>query len=78
MLPLQVFHSGIPITLVPLDATNTIPVNEEFFYAFQQHQSTFEAEYCFKSLKMARDTWPDDQFHAVGSYSSPLQNFNSV
>ncbi|XP_048538700.1 uncharacterized protein LOC125517541 isoform X1 [Triticum urartu] len=60
----QVFHSGIPITLVPLDATNTIPVNEEFFYAFQQHQSTFEAEYCFKSLKMARDTWPDDQFHA--------------
>ncbi|XBJ10426.1 nucleoside hydrolase 3 isoform X2 [Aegilops tauschii subsp. strangulata] len=60
----QVFHSGIPITLVPLDATNTIPVNEEFFYAFQQHQSTFEAEYCFKSLKMARDTWSDDQFHA--------------
>uniref|UniRef100_A0ACD5U3U7 Uncharacterized protein n=1 Tax=Avena sativa TaxID=4498 RepID=A0ACD5U3U7_AVESA len=60
----QVFHSGIPITLVPLDATNTIPVNKEFFYAFQQHQSTFEAEYCFKSLKMARDTWSDDQFHA--------------
>ncbi|KAM3410422.1 hypothetical protein ACQJBY_002559 [Aegilops geniculata] len=60
----QVFHSGIPITLVPLDATNTIPVNEEFFYAFQQHQRTFEAEYCFKSLKMARDTWSDDQFHA--------------
>ncbi|CAM0955553.1 unnamed protein product [Alopecurus aequalis] len=60
----QVFHSGIPITLIPLDATNTIPVNEEFFYVFEQHQSTFEAEYCFKSLKMARDTWSDDQFHA--------------
>lgn len=59
----QVFHSGIPITLVPLDATNTIPVNKEFFYALQQHQSTYEAEYCFKSLKMARDTWSDDQFH---------------
>ncbi|RCV17777.1 hypothetical protein SETIT_3G246900v2 [Setaria italica] len=59
----QVFHSGIPITLVPLDATNTIPINEEFFYEFQQHQSTYEAQYCFKALKMARDTWFNDQFY---------------
>ncbi|KAF8719794.1 hypothetical protein HU200_024551 [Digitaria exilis] len=59
----QVFHSGIPITLVPLDATNTIPINEEFFYEFQRHQNTYEAQYCFKALKMARDTWFDDQFY---------------
>jgi len=59
----QVFHSGIPITLVPLDATNTIPINEEFFYEFQRHQSTYEAQYCFKSLKMARDTWFNDRFY---------------
>ncbi|RLN00782.1 hypothetical protein C2845_PM06G22090 [Panicum miliaceum] len=60
---LKVFHSGIPITLVPLDATNTIPINEEFFYEFQRHQSTYEAQYCFKSLKMARDTWFHDRFY---------------
>ncbi|KAG8655476.1 hypothetical protein MANES_04G041950v8 [Manihot esculenta] len=24
-------HYGIPVTLVPLDATNTIPINEDFF-----------------------------------------------
>ncbi|OQU77984.1 uncharacterized protein LOC8085119 isoform X3 [Sorghum bicolor] len=59
----QVFHSGISITLVPLDATNTIPINEEFFYEFQRHQSTYEAQYCFKALKMARDTWFNDQFY---------------
>lgn len=59
------FHSGIAITLVPLDATNTIPVNEEFFYAFQQQQSTYEAQYCFDSLKMARDTWFNDEFYTV-------------
>ncbi|TVU19335.1 hypothetical protein EJB05_35479, partial [Eragrostis curvula] len=59
----QVFHSGIPITLVPLDATNTIPINKEFFHEFQNHQSTYEAQYCFKSLKMARDTWFNDQFY---------------
>ncbi|CAA6654177.1 unnamed protein product [Spirodela intermedia] len=60
----QVFHSGIPITLVPLDATNTIPIGESFFEAFQKNQATYEAQYCFKSLKMARDTWFDDQFYS--------------
>ncbi|XP_059632623.1 nucleoside hydrolase 3-like [Cornus florida] len=59
----QVIHSGIPVTLVPLDATNTIPINEKFFEAFDQSQKTFEAQYCFKSLKMARDTWFDDEFY---------------
>ncbi|KAK8671058.1 hypothetical protein V6N13_037667 [Hibiscus sabdariffa] len=47
----QVFHSGIPITIVPLDATNTIPITEEFFKAFEASQGTYEAEYCFRSLK---------------------------
>ncbi|KAK4767089.1 hypothetical protein SAY86_014839 [Trapa natans] len=30
----QVFHSGIPFTLVPLHATNTIPITEQFFHVF--------------------------------------------
>ncbi|GMI64143.1 nucleoside hydrolase 3 [Hibiscus trionum] len=59
----QVFHSGIPVTLVPLDATNTIPITEEFFKAFEESQRTYEAQYCFQSLKMARDTWFDEYFY---------------
>ncbi|KAJ9181999.1 hypothetical protein P3X46_006037 [Hevea brasiliensis] len=59
----QVIHSGIPVTLVPLDATNTIPINEDFFETFENSQHTYEAQYCFQSLKMARDTWFDDQFY---------------
>ncbi|XP_044484801.1 uncharacterized protein LOC123210486 [Mangifera indica] len=59
----QVFHSGIPVTLVPLDATNTIPINEKFFEVFEQSQGTYEAQYCFQSLKMSRDTWFNDQFY---------------
>ncbi|GJV07797.1 inosine-uridine preferring nucleoside hydrolase family protein [Tanacetum coccineum] len=58
----QVIHSGIPITLVGLDATNTIPITKEFFETFENNQRTYEAQYIFKSLKMARDTWFDDQF----------------
>ncbi|KAL3505811.1 hypothetical protein ACH5RR_031193 [Cinchona calisaya] len=58
----QVIHSGIPVTLVPLDATNTIPITQEFFETFAKNQHTYEAQYCFKSLKMARDTWFDNHF----------------
>ncbi|CAL1397067.1 unnamed protein product [Linum trigynum] len=60
----QVIHSGIPVTLVPLDATNTIPTDPEFFEVFEQKQATYEAQYCYKSLKMARDTWLDNQFYS--------------
>ncbi|XP_059311939.1 nucleoside hydrolase 3-like isoform X1 [Lycium ferocissimum] len=59
----QVIHSGIPITIVPLDATNTILVNKNFFETFEKNQHTYEAQYCFKSMKMIRDTWFDDQFY---------------
>ncbi|KAI3918109.1 hypothetical protein MKX01_041429 [Papaver californicum] len=59
----QVFHSGIPVTLVPLDATNTIPINEKFFNTFERNQHTYEAQYAFQSLKINRDTWFDDQFY---------------
>ncbi|KAL3380361.1 hypothetical protein AABB24_000812 [Solanum stoloniferum] len=59
----QVIHSGIPVTLVPLDATNTIPITKEFFETFEKNQHTYEAQYCFKSLKISRDTWFDDQFY---------------
>ncbi|XP_010279283.1 PREDICTED: uncharacterized protein LOC104613245 [Nelumbo nucifera] len=58
----QVFHSGIPITLVPLDATNTIPITQDFFTEFEKRQNTYESQYCFRSLKMAHDIWFDDQF----------------
>ncbi|KAJ6898003.1 hypothetical protein NC652_024735 [Populus alba x Populus x berolinensis] len=47
------------------DANYGVPasVNENFFKAFEQNQHTYEAQYCFQSLKMARDTWFDDQFY---------------
>nr|POE48166.1 pyrimidine-specific ribonucleoside hydrolase riha [Quercus suber] len=52
----QVFHSGIPITLIPLDATNTIPVSKNFFDTFEKSQNAYEAQYCFQSLKTDRYT----------------------
>ncbi|KZV36327.1 hypothetical protein F511_28769 [Dorcoceras hygrometricum] len=59
----QVLYSGIPATLVPLDATNTIPISSNFFEELEKNQHTYEAQYIFKSLKMARDTWFDNHFY---------------
>lgn len=78
-------HSGIPITLVPLDATNTIPTNEQFFDEFEKSQDTYEAQYSLKSLKMTRDTWFDSNFYTryfmwdsftVGVAASIMRNSN--
>ncbi|KAL4377025.1 hypothetical protein GQ457_02G035390 [Hibiscus cannabinus] len=59
----KVLHSGIPFTLIPLDATNTIPVSKSFFMEFERRQDTYEAKYCFQALKTIRDTWSSNIFH---------------
>ncbi|TXG65674.1 hypothetical protein EZV62_006949 [Acer yangbiense] len=59
----QVLHSGIPVTLIPLDATRTIPVSKDFLVEYEKRQNTYEAQYCFQSLKMLCDTWINDRFH---------------
>ncbi|XP_012089456.2 uncharacterized protein LOC105647839 [Jatropha curcas] len=58
-----VLHSGIPVTVIPLDATNTLPLSENFFKEFEGRRDTYEAEYCFRSLKLIRDSWPNNNFH---------------
>ncbi|XP_048424411.1 uncharacterized protein LOC103962891 isoform X7 [Pyrus x bretschneideri] len=40
-----------------------IPLDEPFFRAFEEKQNTYEAQYCFQSLKMVRDTWSNDEFY---------------
>ncbi|KAK2640609.1 hypothetical protein Ddye_028404 [Dipteronia dyeriana] len=59
----QVLHSGIPVTLIPLDATRTIPLSKDFLVEYEKKQNTYEAQYCFQSLKMLRDSWINDRFH---------------
>ncbi|CAD6272174.1 unnamed protein product [Miscanthus lutarioriparius] len=64
----QVLHSGVPVTMIPLDATNTIPVTEAFYSEFLRRQSTYEAQYCFLSLDGGFYMW--DQFAAGVALSS--------
>ena len=57
-------HSGIPITRVLLDAINTIPMTEKLFKEFSRRQDIVEAQHCFSTLKMVRDTDFDERIHS--------------
>jgi inosine-uridine nucleoside N-ribohydrolase len=42
-----VFETGVPITMVPLDATNYVPVSMPFFQRLQQHHPTRAGTFTF-------------------------------
>lgn len=45
-----VFQSGVPVTLVPLDATNHVPLSAEFYEKIKQDHTTPEATFAFNAL----------------------------
>lgn len=47
----QVFNSGAPITLVPLDATNDAPVTTEFLRKLERDRATSLTEFVFQVLE---------------------------
>jgi inosine-uridine nucleoside N-ribohydrolase len=49
-----VFEAGIPLTLVPLDATNQVPVTADFFPLLQASHLTPEAKWVFDMFTEAR------------------------
>jgi pyrimidine-specific ribonucleoside hydrolase len=49
-----VFHSGAPITLVPLDATNQAPVTMGFYERLENDRSTLEADLVFQVLDQTK------------------------
>lgn len=58
----EVFRSGIPITLIPLDATNQVPLNLFHLAALEDHQSSPGAEAVVTMLEA------NDQLTAGGLY----------
>ena len=45
-----VFNSGIPIVLVPLDATRDVPVTRNFYQALEEHRDTPSANLVYEML----------------------------
>lgn len=53
----EVFTSGAPITLVPLDATNYVPVTMEFYKRLEKDRTTSVAEFVYRVLEDKRNTF---------------------
>ena len=45
-----VLKSGIPVTFVPLDATNQAPITEDFYNRLGKERSTRAAEFVYRLL----------------------------
>lgn len=50
-----VFESGVPITLVPLDATDDVPITMEFYNQLGAEKKTPEAEFVYTVLTNSKD-----------------------
>ena len=58
-----VFHSGVPITLVPLDATNQAPTTMDFYRRMEQDRGTPEADFVFQILLKSKEFIPSGRMY---------------
>jgi inosine-uridine nucleoside N-ribohydrolase len=59
----MVVQSGAPLTLVPLDATNQVPVTAQFFARLEADRSTPAAETAYHLLRRLRGLAPNREFY---------------
>jgi pyrimidine-specific ribonucleoside hydrolase len=58
-----VFRSGIPITLIPLDITNQIPVTKEFYLKVKQKHNTLASNMLFEIVKNNKELIKHKQWY---------------
>ncbi len=63
MAAARVFQSGISITLVPLDLTQQMPVDENFYHQLQKTHDTAEANFVFELLEHNKEMLRNKQWY---------------
>jgi inosine-uridine nucleoside N-ribohydrolase len=58
-----VFHSGAPITLVPLDATNQVPVTLDFYRRLEKDRHTPETDFLYQLMQKMLDFIPTGRMY---------------
>jgi pyrimidine-specific ribonucleoside hydrolase len=59
----QVFLSGAPVTLVPLDATDQVPATARSFLAFEQNHTTPESALIYKLMQSDPSFYQEGEFY---------------
>ena len=58
-----VFGSGVPLTLVPLDATNQTPATMDFYARCEAHHTTPEAEFVYRLLRRLKSAVVSGEYY---------------
>lgn len=74
----QVFSSGIPITLVPLDATRQVPVTRKFHQALGDNRDTPAAQLVYDILTANLDFVDSGGFHFWDSLTAAIFTDDSL
>jgi pyrimidine-specific ribonucleoside hydrolase len=59
----MVFQAGVPLTLIPLDATNQVPVNPTFYARLKAQHSTSAAIFGYDLLTKNPDFYRSGEYH---------------
>jgi inosine-uridine nucleoside N-ribohydrolase len=73
-----VFNSGIPIILVPLDATRDVPVNQNFYKTLDKNRNTPAANLVYEMLTANLDFVDSSGFHFWDSLTSAIFTDQSI
>ena len=74
----MVFASGLPMTLVPLDATNFVPVDQAFVNRLERENDTSQAEFVYRLLKASEDLIAEGGYCFWDTFSAALMTDNSL
>lgn len=76
-----VVNSGVPVTLIPLDATNQVPVTFEFYNRLKEESKTTESEFFLKILTQQLDSIKSGQYYFWDPLAAALvinENFVTI
>jgi inosine-uridine nucleoside N-ribohydrolase len=73
-----VFNSGIPIILIPLDATDDVPVTRDFYKALEKHRNTQSANLVYEILTANLDFVDSGGFQFWDSLTATIFTDQSI
>jgi inosine-uridine nucleoside N-ribohydrolase len=73
-----VFKSGIPIVLIPLDATDDVPVTRNFYKALEKNRNTSTAKLVYEMLRANLDFVDSGGFQFWDSLTSSIFTDQSI
>lgn len=67
-----VFHSGVPITLVPLDVTNSVPLDQNFYHRIQSRRASSASEFVYQLIDKNKQQFMNSEWYFWDSMAAVI------